>query len=191
MSCPMLVLVNPCCVLLWSFIWRLILYVCLNKGDSANAKFLNHLIPFSYAAFSLPLPFTELTPTVVVITLCCGVALSSCLCYVSSAWGGGDGFQLDAGLLLLICLEKGYCVAIWWMIFSLKFCLLWFSAFAGKSTLACSLGRELHSRGKLSYVLDGDNLRHGLNKNLGFSAEDRAENIRRVGKFPWGSGFLE
>lgn len=54
---------------------------------------------------------------------------------------------------------------------------------AGKSTLACSLGRELHSRGKLSYVLDGDNLRHGLNKNLGFSAEDRTENIRRVGKY--------
>lgn len=53
----------------------------------------------------------------------------------------------------------------------------------GKSTLACSLGRELHSRGKLSYVLDGDNLRHGLNKNLGFSPEDRTENIRRVGKY--------
>lgn len=53
---------------------------------------------------------------------------------------------------------------------------------AGKSTLACTLGRELHYRGKLSYILDGDNLRHGLNKNLGFSAEDRTENIRRVGK---------
>ncbi|KAE9465966.1 hypothetical protein C3L33_02145, partial [Rhododendron williamsianum] len=53
---------------------------------------------------------------------------------------------------------------------------------SGKSTLACSLGRELHSRGKLSYVLDGDNLRHGLNKNLGFSPEDRTENIRRVGE---------
>ncbi|XP_057508793.1 adenylyl-sulfate kinase 3-like isoform X2 [Actinidia eriantha] len=51
-----------------------------------------------------------------------------------------------------------------------------------KSTLACSLGRELHSRGKLSYVLDGDNLRHGLNKNLGFSPEDRTENVRRVGE---------
>lgn len=53
---------------------------------------------------------------------------------------------------------------------------------SGKSTLACSISRELHSRGNLSYVLDGDNLRHGLNKNLGFKAEDRAENIRRVGK---------
>ncbi|XP_048126992.1 adenylyl-sulfate kinase 3 isoform X1 [Rhodamnia argentea] len=53
---------------------------------------------------------------------------------------------------------------------------------SGKSTLACSISRELHSRGNLSYVLDGDNLRHGLNKNLGFEAEDRAENIRRVGE---------
>ncbi|KAL0338049.1 UNVERIFIED_CONTAM: Adenylyl-sulfate kinase [Sesamum calycinum] len=52
----------------------------------------------------------------------------------------------------------------------------------GKSTLACSLGRQLHCRGKLSYVLDGDNLRHGLNKNLGFTPEDRTENIRRVGE---------
>ncbi|XP_021624256.1 adenylyl-sulfate kinase 3 isoform X3 [Manihot esculenta] len=57
-----------------------------------------------------------------------------------------------------------------------------FINFSGKSTLACSLSRELHSKGKLSYVLDGDNLRHGLNKGLGFSAEDRTENIRRVGE---------
>lgn len=49
--------------------------------------------------------------------------------------------------------------------------------------MACTLGRELHTRGKLAYVLDGDNLRHGLNKDLGFAAEDRAENIRRVGKY--------
>ena len=60
-----------------------------------------------------------------------------------------------------------------------QFCMI----FVGKSTLACSLDRELHSRGKLSYVLDGDNVRHGLNKNLGFSPEDRTENIRRVGKY--------
>ncbi|PQM41540.1 hypothetical protein Pyn_16944 [Prunus yedoensis var. nudiflora] len=53
---------------------------------------------------------------------------------------------------------------------------------SGKSTLACSLSRELHSKGKLSYILDGDNLRHGLNKDLGFKAEDRTENIRRVGE---------
>lgn len=49
--------------------------------------------------------------------------------------------------------------------------------------MACSLSRELYSRGKLSYILDGDNLRHGLNKDLGFKAEDRVENIRRVGKY--------
>lgn len=55
--------------------------------------------------------------------------------------------------------------------------------FAGKSTLACTVGRELHNRGKLSYILDGDNLRHGLNNDLGFKAEDRTENIRRVGKY--------
>ncbi|CAH9079902.1 unnamed protein product [Cuscuta europaea] len=63
-------------------------------------------------------------------------------------------------------------------------CIVWITGLSGsgKSTLACSLGRELHSRGKLSYVLDGDNLRHGLNKNLGFSPEDRTENIRRVGE---------
>ncbi|WJZ94005.1 hypothetical protein VitviT2T_012900 [Vitis vinifera] len=51
-----------------------------------------------------------------------------------------------------------------------------------KSTLACTVGRELHSKGKLSYILDGDNLRHGLNRDLGFKAEDRTENIRRVGE---------
>ncbi|KAG6410981.1 hypothetical protein SASPL_129054 [Salvia splendens] len=63
-------------------------------------------------------------------------------------------------------------------------CVVWITGLSGsgKSTLACSLGRTLHSRGKLSYVLDGDNLRHGLNKNLGFSPEDRTENIRRVGE---------
>ncbi|CAD5163117.1 adenylyl-sulfate kinase 3-like [Musa acuminata AAA Group] len=65
-----------------------------------------------------------------------------------------------------------------------KGCVVWITGLSGsgKSTLACTLGRELHSRGKLAYVLDGDNLRHGLNKDLGFSAEDRAENIRRVGE---------
>lgn len=67
---------------------------------------------------------------------------------------------------------------------SQKGCVVWITGLSGsgKSTLACSLGRELHSRGKLSYVLDGDNLRHGLNKNLGFAAEDRVENIRRFGE---------
>jgi hypothetical protein len=53
---------------------------------------------------------------------------------------------------------------------------------SGKSTVACALSRELQYRGHLTYVLDGDNLRHGLNRDLTFKAEDRAENIRRVGK---------
>jgi adenylylsulfate kinase len=53
---------------------------------------------------------------------------------------------------------------------------------AGKSTIAVILERMLLERGRLAYRLDGDNIRHGLNKNLGFSAEDRAENIRRIGE---------
>ncbi|KAG8641131.1 adenylyl-sulfate kinase 3 isoform X2 [Manihot esculenta] len=53
---------------------------------------------------------------------------------------------------------------------------------SGKSTLACALSRGLHSRGKLTYILDGDNVRHGLNRDLSFKAEDRAENIRRIGE---------
>lgn len=63
------------------------------------------------------------------------------------------------------------------------FCLAFCLQCLGKSTLACSLSRELYTRGKLSYILDGDNLRHGLNKDLGFKADDRTENIRRVGKY--------
>ncbi len=53
---------------------------------------------------------------------------------------------------------------------------------SGKSTVAVGAERELVSRGHLAYVLDGDNIRHGLNKNLGFSPEDRSENIRRIGE---------
>jgi adenylylsulfate kinase len=53
---------------------------------------------------------------------------------------------------------------------------------AGKSTIAVILERMLLERGRHAYRLDGDNVRHGLNKNLGFSAEDRAENIRRIGE---------
>lgn len=53
---------------------------------------------------------------------------------------------------------------------------------AGKSTIAASLERRLVERGIHAYRLDGDNVRHGLNHNLGFSAEDRAENIRRIGE---------
>src|SRR5205814_2325145 len=53
---------------------------------------------------------------------------------------------------------------------------------AGKSTIAVIVERMLLERGKLAYRLDGDNIRHGLNQNLGFSADDRAENIRRIGE---------
>lgn len=53
---------------------------------------------------------------------------------------------------------------------------------AGKSTIACILEKMLIDRGRLAYRLDGDNIRHGLNKNLSFSADDRAENIRRIGE---------
>lgn len=51
---------------------------------------------------------------------------------------------------------------------------------SGKSTLAFALERELIDQGRACYVLDGDNVRHGLNRNLGFSHEDRTENIRRI-----------
>jgi bifunctional enzyme CysN/CysC len=62
--------------------------------------------------------------------------------------------------------------------------ILWFTGLsgAGKSTLALALERELFAKGYDVYVLDGDNVRGGLNANLGFSPEDRAENIRRVGE---------
>ncbi|KAI4295768.1 hypothetical protein L6164_035778 [Bauhinia variegata] len=65
-----------------------------------------------------------------------------------------------------------------------KGCVIWITGLSGsgKSTMACALNRILHQRGKLSYVLDGDNIRHGLNRDLSFRAEDRAENIRRVGE---------
>lgn len=61
---------------------------------------------------------------------------------------------------------------------------LWFTGLSGsgKSTIAVALEAELHRRGKLSYRLDGDNIRLGINKNLGFSAADRTENIRRIGE---------
>ena len=51
---------------------------------------------------------------------------------------------------------------------------------SGKSTLAIALEKQLHAEGRLTQVLDGDNIRSGLNNNLGFSDEDRAENIRRI-----------
>ncbi len=65
-----------------------------------------------------------------------------------------------------------------------KGCTIWFTGLSGsgKSTIAFTLEHALVQRGHLAYVLDGDNIRHGLNKNLGFSAADREENIRRIGE---------
>lgn len=61
---------------------------------------------------------------------------------------------------------------------------LWFTGLSGsgKSTLATEVEAELVSRGVLAYVLDGDNVRFGLNSDLGFAPEDRTENIRRIGE---------
>lgn len=61
---------------------------------------------------------------------------------------------------------------------------IWFTGLSGsgKSTLANALEQMLHADGYRTYLLDGDNVRHGLNKDLGMSDEDRAENIRRVGE---------
>jgi adenylylsulfate kinase len=61
---------------------------------------------------------------------------------------------------------------------------VWFTGLSasGKSTIAYTVEHALVERGHLAYVLDGDNVRHGLNKNLGFSPEDREENIRRLGE---------
>jgi len=61
-------------------------------------------------------------------------------------------------------------------------CILWFTGLsgAGKSTIANLVEKKLHAEGRQTYLLDGDNVRHGLNKDLGFSDEDRVENIRRV-----------
>jgi bifunctional enzyme CysN/CysC len=63
-----------------------------------------------------------------------------------------------------------------------KPCVLWFTGLsgAGKSTIANLVEKRLHSAGKHTYLLDGDNVRHGLNKDLGFTDPDRVENIRRV-----------
>ena len=65
-----------------------------------------------------------------------------------------------------------------------KSVVIWFTGLSGsgKSTLAHAVENTLFERGCRTYVLDGDNVRHGLNKNLGFSPEDREENIRRIGE---------
>lgn len=63
-------------------------------------------------------------------------------------------------------------------------CVLWFTGLsgAGKSTIANLVEKKLHAEGRHTYLLDGDNIRHGLNKDLGFTDADRVENIRRVGE---------
>ncbi|MGE7273847.1 adenylyl-sulfate kinase [Brevibacillus panacihumi] len=65
-----------------------------------------------------------------------------------------------------------------------KSCALWFTGLSGsgKSSIANALSSELHQMGVREYVLDGDNIRHGLNRDLGFSDHDRTENIRRIGE---------
>jgi adenylylsulfate kinase len=65
-----------------------------------------------------------------------------------------------------------------------KSCTIWLTGLpaSGKSTLAVALEKALGDRGVHAYVLDGDNIRHGLNKDLGFSPADRKENIRRIGE---------
>lgn len=65
-----------------------------------------------------------------------------------------------------------------------KPCILWFTGLsgAGKSTIAGAVEQTLFEMGHHTYLLDGDNVRHGLNKDLGFSDEDRVENIRRIGE---------
>ena len=62
--------------------------------------------------------------------------------------------------------------------------VLWYTGLSGsgKSTLALAVEEKLFQQGHLGMVLDGDNIRHGLNKNLGFSPKDREENIRRIGE---------
>lgn len=65
-----------------------------------------------------------------------------------------------------------------------KGAVIWLTGLSGsgKSTVACEVEHALIENGINAYVLDGDNIRHGLNKNLGFSPEDRSENIRRIGE---------
>ncbi len=69
--------------------------------------------------------------------------------------------------------------------------MIWFTGLSGsgKSTLAIALEKELHSHGLLCCILDGDNIRSGINNNLGFSPEDRIENIRRIAEV--GKLFIE
>lgn len=82
-------------------------------------------------------------------------------------WHAGDITRFDRETLLK---QKG--------------CTAWFTGLSGsgKSTVAVAVEKELARQGRLCYRLDGNNLRHGLNQNLGFTPEDRAENVRRAGE---------
>jgi bifunctional enzyme CysN/CysC len=71
-----------------------------------------------------------------------------------------------------------------WGTHGLRGMTVWFTGLSGsgKSTVADAVAEQLLKAGRLAYVLDGDNVRHGLNADLGFSAADRSENIRRIGE---------
>ena len=71
-----------------------------------------------------------------------------------------------------------------WKTNGYKSCVLWFTGLSasGKSTIAHALDKKFHLSGIHSYTLDGDNIRHGINKDLSLSPEDRKENIRRIGE---------
>lgn len=71
-----------------------------------------------------------------------------------------------------------------WEMYGYRGCVIWFTGLSasGKSTLANALCKGLHKIKVKSYVLDGDNIRHGLNNDLGFNLQDRKENIRRIGE---------
>ncbi|MBL8776127.1 MAG: adenylyl-sulfate kinase [Acidimicrobiales bacterium] len=71
-----------------------------------------------------------------------------------------------------------------WAALGVRGATLWFTGLSGsgKSTVAVAVERRLLEAGAPAYLLDGDNLRHGLNGDLGFSADDRSENVRRVGE---------
>ncbi len=73
-----------------------------------------------------------------------------------------------------------------WKLLECRGACIWFTGLSasGKSTIACALEQVLVQAGKPAYRLDGDNIRHGLNKNLGFSAADRAENIGASARSP-------
>ncbi len=71
-----------------------------------------------------------------------------------------------------------------WSAHGLRGATVWFTGLSGsgKSTIANGVAERLLAAGRPAYLLDGDNVRHGLNADLGFSAEDRAENVRRIGE---------